>query len=257
MTEKTSRRRSRATVNGDLNARARSRDWDGEWIVARKRGGLPNLLSDLRHASRTDAGAMAYLAMLYRDGVLGENKVRLLPKNQRRSRLLAQRAAALGNEGALLEVAHELDATRAPASIHEARRIYRRLADRGDVTAMLSLGVSYLRSQRHGVAVRWIRKAASAGDFSAEVMMAEAMYFGIGVPRQTHLAVGKLLALAGTERIEMSPFEREQCFILVARAFLDGWLMPRDCDRACGYLRTAAGLGSKTAEGMLRDLNQY
>lgn len=230
-----------------------ARDWRGEWSAARSANRLPALLAELRAAARTDPGAMSYLATLYREGVEGRGGAVLVRRSPRRSLAYARRAAAAGDHDGLLEVANHLDGVEDGASTRRARQIYRRLARRGDGTAMFNLAVSYQRDQRHPLAIKWFRAAAAQGYRSARIELAKARYFGTGVRRQPRAALAELVAISSRWEIDISPFDREQCLVFVARALLDGWGVPRDPAKARSHLQAAAKLGSETAAAMLRE----
>lgn len=177
-----------------------------------------------------------------------------LRRDARRSRAYARRGAAIGDSGALFELATQLDSSEHRAEVREARRIYLRLARLGHTTAMFNLGVSYRQLGEHRRALGWFRKAASGGDGSAQIEVAKAEYLGVGTRRRAPEALRQLLSIVAEERLDISPYEREQCFIWAASALLDGWCIPRDHPQARSYLRTAAALGSLTARAMLEEL---
>lgn len=231
-----------------------TRNWDAEWVAARKEGSLRTLIEVLHAAAGQDPSAMAYLAMLYREGVADENGVVLIECNPRRWLGFVRRAAAAGNEDALLELANHLDSSRSAAVRQKAQHIYRDLARRGDTTAMLNIAATHLRRQRYKLAVRWFRKAASFDNGPAKIELAKAKYLGLGTGRRAAAGLAELVSIAAEDRADISPFDREECLIFVARALLDGWAVPRDYARACMHLRMAATLGSATANAMLHDL---
>ncbi len=85
-----------------------------------------------------------------------------------------------------LEVAERRDYT-------TAIRLWRTLADQGDVDAQHNLGLMYERghgvTQDHAVAVSWFRKAADQGFAAAQLSLGVLYENGLGVPQDFTTAV--------------------------------------------------------------------
>lgn len=212
-------------------------------------------LSTLRQlearADTGDADALETLAMHHRDGARdGRGRV-IIKEDKHHAMALFRRAAEAGLAGAMTSLATILDDE---GETREALRWYRRAARRGDLLATLNLGTLHKREGRLRLAVSWYQRAAQQGDASAMLELALAELYGTGRRRNRGRALKTLARLYGFPEGELTPFEREQICIAIARAHLEGWLAAQDWKTAKAWLARGRALGSAEADGLLRDL---
>lgn len=203
-------------------------------------------------ASAGDADALDELAMHHRDGARdGRGRV-IVRENKQRAIRLFLRAAEAGRAESMTSLATMLDDA---GRTKEALRWYRRAVRRGDPLAAFNLGVLHKREGRFRLAVRWLQRAARQSDASATLELALAELYGTGRARNAPRALKTLARLYRNTGDQLTPFEREQICIVIARAHLEGWLAPRNVKTAKLWLERGRALGSEEADGLLRDLS--
>ncbi len=166
-----------------------------------------------------------------------------------------ERGVALGDTGAMLELANHLD-ERATSTADWSRAIalYRQAFRRGEATAAYNLASTYKKRGRYREAVAWWRRAHDAGDPSAILDIALAELHGHGTHRNVRGALAKLRQAANATEptwFPRSSGENVRAMIHLARVYGDGWLVPRDLAESVRWLRLAAAWDSAIAKAML------
>lgn len=211
----------------------------------------PAFISSLEsRAKNGDPEAQGLFAAFAREGLFAEDGTVLVRRDPRKAKQYLEAAAAAGLPSAMTELANELTAG-APAEVRRGIGLYRRAFRAGNRTAALNLAVTYQNAGNARAAVRWFRRANNA---SAQVELAKASFHGAGTTRTPQAALTELELLALGEGPTLSQYQREQSLVFVARALLDGWVVPRDHRRATKCLRHAAALGSREAQALLDEM---
>jgi TPR repeat protein len=209
-----------------------------------------------RLAQRDDANALVDLGVLCEEGLRHPDGTVLVRRNLREARRCFERAVALGDAAGMDSLATFLSRPKARASdIARAERLYRMSFRKGYTTAAYNLAVTYRRLGRYRDAFRWFQRAHEAGDPSALLQLGLAELYGVGTKRDPVAALSKLRRMARS-RIKYWPAstgENVDAMLAIARAFLDGWLLPRDHDEGLRWLQRAAEWGSLTAKAMLTE----
>src|SRR6185503_1823258 len=90
-------------------------------------------------------------------------------------------------------------------------------------------------------AVRWYRRAETAGSPTAPLEVARAELYGTGTPRNVRSAFITLKRLA-RQRLGWNNWLRVEAMQLLGDALVTGWLVRRDVARGEAWLRRAAKL---------------
>lgn len=196
------------------------------------------------------AQAIGTLAMMYDDGYRDASGRVLVPRRPSQAARLYRRAAELGDTAAMVNWATVLSRSGRRA---EAMEFELRAARAGSATAAYNLGVSHKARATHKEAVRWFRVAVSLGDQSALLEVAKAELLAVGTKRNVSRALRALAVVARSKVVSLA--ENEAACILLAQAYLDGWLIRRSTKRAVRWLRVVAARSEcEQAAAMLRDL---
>jgi TPR repeat protein len=188
-------------------------------------------------ANLGDRRALATLGILYRDGVLDPDGKVLLPRSPRRARTILERASALRDPDAMCALADELlRSSQHPQVFRRAASLYRSSFKGGNASAAYNLATSYQNLGRYPRAVRWYRRAYEAGDRTALFQLALAQLYGLGMRRDPAGALAKLRRVAGssTEYWPPDAGENVEAMLVLANAFLSGWLFRRNRSEGCG-----------------------
>ncbi len=214
----------------------------------------PKTLAELeRRAAAGDPEAIHQLGVEYDEAGFGTFRVR--EPDQRKAARLYRQAAEMGDVAAMSAFAGCLSSGRGVRQDLDAALAWKKRAYRldGDMV-VFNIGVTYLKMGKHHLAVRWFRKALDAGDESAGLELAKAELMGLGTRRDVKTAMRRLKKIAWSTSRNLCIADREEAAILGAQVYLDGWLVPRDYNRAVRWLEKAAATDSRTAIGMLADL---
>ncbi len=194
-------------------------------------------------AASNDRDALATLAALYDQGSARDTDGQLLVKrDRRRARSYYARAAQLGDPGSLTAMADSLTPIgHSPRALAQAENLYRRAFRLGDNTAAENLAATYQNLGRYRDAVRWYRRAESAGSATAPLEIARAELYGTGARRDARAAFARLERLA-RQRLGWNNWLRREAMDLMADALMNGWLVRRDHARGDAWRRRAAQL---------------
>ena len=166
-----------------------------------------------------------------------------------------ERAAALGDVGSITSIADKLTASGSRADFLRGVAMYHRAIRKGYSTAMHNLALKYLNAGAHTKAVRWYRRAATARidpDESALLEVARAELSGVGTRRNARAAIRKLEKLARSKTWYHPTYANQiEAMIVLADAYIYGWVVPRDYELGRRWLKRAALAGSKIAEALL------
>ncbi|MDE6577277.1 MAG: hypothetical protein K2K58_03800, partial [Muribaculaceae bacterium] len=166
-------------------------------------------------------------------------------KNFQKAANLFERAAELGNVGAMFNLALYYEhGDRIPKDIHKALKWYKAAAEKGDATSMVNLG-SLLEDgpediQNHKEAFQWFLKAAESGYTVAWNEVAHCYKYGIGVERSADKAYENYLKATDTEDPSMTYFN---LYLLYA----DGKACEQNLEKAVPWLIRAAEMKSSVA----------
>lgn len=208
------------------------------------------------HAAKNDAEALWMLGVAYEDGFRDANGRQALAPDRRRAVALYRRAASLGHVEAILASALCQGAnTGSRRGMKIAMRLERRAVAMGSSTAAYNLGVSHKMVRNYRAAARWFAIAARMGDPSALLELAKAQLLGVGCRRDVAGGLRKLAVVARTR--ELSLADREEACILLARTYLDGWLVRRSLNIAARWLEFGHQIGGDLAAAYLADLRAW
>ncbi len=194
-------------------------------------------------AAADDREALVELAVLYDDGSARDSDGELLVKrDRRRARTFYARAAELGDASAMTAMADNLTPTgHSTQALARAEKLYRRAFRLGEDTAAENLAATYKNLGRYRDAVRWYRRAATAGSPTAPLELARAELYGTGTRRDARAAFVTLRRLA-RQRLGWNNWLRVEAMQLMADALMNGWLVRRDHAQGEAWLRRAAKL---------------
>ena len=206
-------------------------------------------------ADQDDVGALKILAMYSGEGLKGPDGTIHIRRSAAAANRYYERAAALGDAGAITVIADVLTKHGGRAELRRGVVMYRRAIRKGYVTAMHNLAVTYLNAGLHTEAVRWFRRAATdpnEPDESALLEVARAELYGLGTRRNAHTAIQKLEKIARSKSwYYPANSMQHEAMIVLGDAYVHGWFVPRDYDRGMRWLKRAARSGSKLAEALL------
>jgi TPR repeat protein len=194
-------------------------------------------------ATEDDREALTTLALLYDEGSARDSDGKLLVRRNRpRALRYYARAAELGDPGAITVIADSLTPKGHSASaLAQAEKLYRRAFRLGSDTAAENLAATYQNLGRYRDAVRWYRRAETAGSPTAPLEVARAELYGTGTRRNVRSAFVRLERLA-RQRLGWNNWLRIEAMQLMADALMNGWLTRRDFARGEALLRQAAKL---------------
>ncbi len=206
-------------------------------------------------AKQDDAGALAQLGDMYRDGWRRSDGTVLVRRDRKAAKRYLERAAALGDAEAMYVLAGLLvEDHRDARTFERAVALYKRAFHAGESTAAYNLAVAYKKRQRYREAFRWFQRAHEAGDPSALLQLARAELYGIGIKRDPSAALTKLRRMANSRTTywPASGGENVEAMLIIADALMEGWLLPRDFNEGVRWLRRAASWGNATAIALLK-----
>lgn len=177
-------------------------------------------------AKQGNVEALSQLGSLCLEGLRGPRGAVLIRRDPRAGCRLLERGVALGDTGAMLELANHLD-ERATSTADRTRAValYRRAFRRGEATAAYNLAFTYKLRGRYREAVAWWRRAHAAGDPSAILDLALAELHGQGTRRNVRGALTKLRRAANateTTWFPRSSGENVRAMIHLARTYGEG-----------------------------------
>ena len=197
-------------------------------------------------AAASDPEALWEMGAAYENGLYDADGHEILKSDLAQAVQFYRRAAALGQQSAMLNLANLLYMGRGVARDRVAAlRLEKRAAARGNATGAFNAAVTYKGLGRYRLAVKWFRKAASMGDHSALLELAKAELAGQGTRRSVAGAVKRLAFVARSRRVSQT--EQHEACLTMARLYLDGWLVPRSRRKARQWLDVAARSGSASA----------
>jgi TPR repeat protein len=203
-------------------------------------------------AADDDIAALNVLALLHEEGRRAKNGAWMIERSPTLARRYNDRAAALGDPGAITSMADRIKKRPGTAALRRAEALYRRAFRMGYVTAAFNLANTYRNRRMFPAAVRWYRKALAGGDESALFELGCAELYGLGTKRDPVAGMSKLRRLARSQANYYPPnCHRMQAMVAIARAFVEGWVVEHDYDVAMAWLRRAAALGSGVAKAEL------
>ncbi len=204
-------------------------------------------------AEQGNVEALSQLGGFCLDGLRSRGGGVLIRRDVRAGRRFLERGVALGDTGAMLELASHLSHA-GPAGWRRGVALYRRAFRLGEATAAYNLAFTYKLRGRYREAVAWWRRAHAAGDPSAILDLALAELHGQGTRRNVRSALAKLRQAANateTKWFPRSSGENVRAMIHLARVYGEGWLVPRDLAESVRWLRLAAEWDSAIAKAML------
>jgi TPR repeat protein len=209
-----------------------------------------------RAASVGSVESMFDLACYLEDGFVNKRGRQLLKQDRRKAVRLYCRAVAGDHTQAMINLAACLSAGRgAPVDDIAALKLEKRAARLGNMSALMNIGISYRNAGKTSTAVRWFHKAARHGDDSALLEIAKAELYGVGTRRDVTKALERLARVARSNVV--SVYDNEQSCLLIARCYLDGWLVRRSYKKAIPWLRIAVATGSSEAKDLLAWLESW
>jgi TPR repeat protein len=203
-------------------------------------------------AAEVEAQALEDRGLALREKALGHPSTLLARRELAQAVKCFRRAAELGRTSAMVLWANALDEGEGVRrDFKQAERWNRRALAAGDPLAAFNLGVSNRNRGRHTQAVKWFRMAAVSGDLDADYQLALAAIYGSLSRARAKTAIGNLVkAASGHQR---SSDIAAPCLML-AKVYLDGWLVPFDFEQAVRWLRRAADAGSSVATAQLKEI---
>ncbi len=203
-------------------------------------------------ADRGECWALVNLGGKYDEGLWADDGRILVRKNRRTAIRYLEKAVALGDVDAMVELANVLSAPRDNEALRRAGPLYRKAYRLGDHTAAFNLASTYQNLGRYREAVSWYRRALAAGDPDASMELARAELLGLGTRRNVRSAIARLRQIAGrpSNRWPVNG-DRIEAILVLADALITGWPVRRNYNEGLMWLRRAADLGSDVAKAML------
>ena len=158
------------------------------------------------------------------------------------------------NGGALAEPFQDARAANASADYATALKIYRQLAEQGDVRAQLALVRLYVSGKDYVTALVWLRKAADQGNTFAQIGVGQMLlskwqwhdYGGFLAYDLTNVPTDRAEAVRWFRNAADRGDPEAQC--LLATVYALGQGVPQDFTTARMWLRKAAAGGNASAE---------